>query len=364
MVAQCSAWLHLVGLSLIALIGLLFSPVGARADCVVERSSEAGSNVLTLHLSRACSEAEREARAIPARDLMDALLKGRGLDLSGVVVKGDLFFDELPVSKLETLRSITAQDRQALEPVKGEDLHVIQGPFVVTHSRIDGRFVNRLKGGYLVVTGPVVLTDTRFTGQLDLSRTVYLGLVDLSNAKFDAESYFVQSRFTQGAMFTETGFGPHARFHRSQFGGPAVFRGAQFAGLSELLEVVFQQNANFTGVRFHMGTGFSGARCLARCDFSDAQFEREAFFLFAQFDRSPVFSSARFGGTADFSDSDFKSEDDLARATFAQPPLLNRAKRVTQTLPGSRESGPWSQVITVGLVLVGLVFLFYGMRAK
>ncbi|MFO0732848.1 MAG: pentapeptide repeat-containing protein [Nitrospiraceae bacterium] len=279
MSAHAPAWFWPLVVRLLAAIGLWGCPVAAVwADCTVERSSDPSGPVLTIHLSRSCSEAEREARAIPAGELMAALLKGKGVDLSGVVVKGDVFFDELPVTKLEALTSITAQDRQALEPVKAEDLHVIQGPFVLTRSRVDGRLMNRLKGGYLVITGPVILTETRFGGQLDLSRTVYLGMVDLSKATFDAESYFVQSRFTQGAMYADTRFGPHARFHRSQFGGPAVFKAADFSGLSELLEVVFQQPANFTGVRFHLGTGFSGARCMAKCDFSDARFEREAFF--------------------------------------------------------------------------------------
>ena len=57
------------------------------------------TTAFTLRLSSACTEAEREARAIPAQDLLRALLSGKGIDLAGVVIHGDLLLDELPLRK-------------------------------------------------------------------------------------------------------------------------------------------------------------------------------------------------------------------------------------------------------------------------
>ena len=360
-IAPCrvTAWLTL-GI----LWGTLLTPGVLRAECTAEKGGTGATAAFTLRLSSTCTEAEREARAIPAQDLLRALASGKGIDLAGVVIQGDLLLDELPAQKAEAVGDLSTEDRRVLQGLNDEEVHVIRGPFVIKHARVQGRIVNRLKRGFLLITGPVVLAHTHFEGSLDLSRTVFLGLVDGSSATFEQESYFVQDRFTQGAMFSEARFGPHARFHRSIFAGPAIFRGAAFKGLTEFLEVVFEQEANFSHASFHMGTGFSGAHCRGKCDFSSAQFDREAFFLFAVFDRPVTFASARFGSQADFSDASFKDRDDLAQATFAHSPVLTRTARVTTTTPGQAEASPSSQALTIALFVMALGLLLYIIKAK
>ncbi len=342
----------------VMLPGLLF------AECTSDTGGQTASTVFTLHLSSTCTEAEREARVVSAKDLMQALAAGKGIDLARVVIQGDLVLDELPAQKVAAVQGLSLEDRRVLEGLNDEEVHVIRGPFVIKHSRVKGRIVNRLKRGFLLMTGPLVLVDTGFAGLVDLSRTVFLGVVDGSNARFEQESYFVQDRFTQGAMFSDTRFGPHARFHRSMFSGPAIFRGANFPGLTEFLEVVFEQDANFARAAFHMGTGFSGAHCRAKCDFSSTQFDREAFFLFAIFDRAVTFAAARFNSQADFSDAAFKETDDLAQATFARAPVLTRTARVTPAVPGRSEAGPFSQVLTIGFLIAALGSLIYVLKSK
>jgi hypothetical protein len=344
--------------------GAFLGPQALRAECTVETGGKVSTTAFTLRLSDTCTEAERHARAVSAQDLLRALASGKGIDLTGVVIQGDLLLDELPAQKVEAVRDLLSEDRRILGGLNDEQVHVIQGPFVIKNARVRGRIVNRLKQGYLLITGPVVLADTRFEGALDLSRTVFLGLVDGSRATFEQESYFVQDRFMHGAMFSEARFGPHARFHRSTFAGPALFRGAAFQGLTEFLEVVFEQDANFSHASFHMGTGFSGAHCRGKCDFSFAQFDREAFFLFARFDRPVTFASARFGSQIDFSDASFKERDDLAQATFAHQPLLTRTARVTPTTPGRPEESSSSQALTIALFVTALGLLLYIIRAK
>lgn len=349
-------------LGLVLGVGLV--PAFVQAECRVETGGTDAAAVFTLHLSETCTEAEREVRAVSAQELMRALAAGRGVDLAGVVIQGDLVLDELPAQKVASVKGLSMEDRRLLEVLKDEEVHVIHGPFVIKHSRVTGRLVNRSKQGFLVITGPVVLIQTSFSGPVDLSRTVFLGLVDGSNAKFEQESYFVQDRFTQGAMFSEARFGTHARYHRAVFTGPAIFRGADFPGLTEFLEVVFEQDANFSRAAFHMGTGFSGAQCRAKCDFSSTQFDREAFFLFARFDRAVTFASARFHAQTDFSDATFKEADDLDQATFARPPVLIRTARTTSAEPGRPEAGPFSQQVTIVLLVTALGLLIYILKSK
>jgi hypothetical protein len=98
-------------------------------------------------------------------------------------------------------------------------------------------------------------------------------------------------------------------------------------------------------------------------DFSEAQFQREAFFLFTRFEGPGRFASAHFHAAADFTDSEFKIEDDLAQASYAQPPMLTRAKRLTTTVPG-RVAAPFSQVVTIGLLLAASALLLYVIRSR
>ena len=339
-------------------------PDKIRAECTMERSESGKDAVYSIRLNASCTETERGARAIPARDLMRVLASGKGIDLAGVVIEGDLLLDELPIQKMSAVQDLALEDRRDLANLPDEAVRVIRGPFVIKNSRVRGRIVNPLKQGYLVITGPTVLAQTHFEGSVDLSRTMFLGLVDGSAAVFGQQSYFVQARFTQGAMFSATHFGPHTRFHRSIFGGPSVFRGALFNGLTEFLEVVFEQDANFSYASFLMGTGFSGAHCRGKCDFSSAHFNREAFFLFALFDRPASFSLARFESQADFSDATFKERDDLAEAVFVQAPLLARTVRVTVTPPGRRGGAQGSQFLTIALLVIALGLVLYVIRAK
>lgn len=359
------ARLHRAPLWMLGILwGTIMFPGLVFAECTSDRGGKTVSTVFTVHLSSTCTEAEREARAIQAKDVMRALADGKGIDLSGVVIQGDLVLDELPAQKVAAVQGLSLEDRRVLEGLNDEEVHVIRGPFVIKHSRVKGRIVNRLKRGFLLITGPVVLVHTEFVGLVDLSRTLFLGLVDGSNARFEQESYFVQDRFTQGAMFSDTRFGPHARFHRSVFSGPAIYRGADFAGLTEFLEVVFEQDANFSRAAFHMGTGFSGAHCRGKCDFSSTQFDREAFFLFARFDRAVTFASARFNSQADFSDASFREADDLTKATFARPPVLTRTARVASAVPTGPEAAPFSQALTIGMFVAALGILIYILKSK
>ena len=97
---------------------------------------------------------------MPAGDLLRALAAGKGLDLAGVVVDGDLVLDELPTQKVSAVGDLAPEDRRVLEGLSDEEVHVIRGPFVIKHSRVKGRIVNRLKRGFLLITGPVVLAHT------------------------------------------------------------------------------------------------------------------------------------------------------------------------------------------------------------
>ncbi|HEX2055962.1 MAG TPA: pentapeptide repeat-containing protein, partial [Nitrospiraceae bacterium] len=248
---------------------------------------------MVQHLGKACTVEQREARSIPMDDVLQALKKGHDVDLSGVILNGDLHLDALPTRALDkVLPTLHPDDRRAVEGLGVGAIRYVSGRLSIRDSEVRGRIVNPTRTERLVISGPVILSGTRFQEAVDLSRTVFLGVMDCSSASFAKESYFVQARFQQPALFTQTVFGPHTRFHRSVFRGAANFYHAQFSGLAELLEVSFEQGANFSGARFGSGTGLSGSRFSGTADFFEARFDGDVYFLFTRFEREARFRDA------------------------------------------------------------------------
>ncbi|MCX5727626.1 MAG: hypothetical protein NTZ28_02080, partial [Nitrospirae bacterium] len=82
-------------------LAILWLPLDAVAsNCQVETPASGPGVALTRHLGADCTEQEREARAVDAAQLLQAFREGKGIDLSGVVVRGDLSLDTLPVGPL------------------------------------------------------------------------------------------------------------------------------------------------------------------------------------------------------------------------------------------------------------------------
>lgn len=298
----------------------------AEGACTMEREGADQPAVFVRHLDPACTEQEREAQAVKAEEVLAALKNGRGVDIAGAMIVGDLFFDALPAVKAETVPDLPPALREASGSRQGGEIRRLAGPITITRSVFRGSIGTKITEGYLVVQGPVTVTGTTFERTVDFSRTMFAGPVDGSEAVFLSQALFVQARFAQPVRFEKTAFGPHSRFHLSIFSGPVSFVRAGFNGLSEFLEVTFEQDASFSRAYFKMGTGFSGSRFGGILDFSEAVFEREAFFTFTVFERDAYFRRSTFRGTADFSDAHFKGVDDFSKVLFDVQPNFSRVQ--------------------------------------
>ena len=339
---------------------LLSLPSGAiGSNCQVEADTPPGPEVaLMRHLGPNCTEEEREARAVDAIQLFQAFSEGKGIDLVGVVIRGDLSLDTLPIGRLPP-------ELEGTKELQGRDVRVIAGPLKIINSVVRGTIRYGSREGLLVVKGPVSFNETRFEQLVDLSRSVFFQPVTLSGARFLRESYFVQGRFLRGLYAEKTTFGPHARFHRSVFQGPVTFQQSRFNGLAEFLEVVFEQDANLSHSYFTRGTGFSGSRFQGVADFSEVTFDREAFFTFTLFDKDAYFRRATFRSTADFSDASFKGRDDFSSAQFGKSPEFTRtARSTTGQAPDGDENRTVPYVIAISiLTFIGLTIV-YMIRAR
>lgn len=322
----------------------------------MDRGAAAPAAPLTRHLGRDCSVQEREAQAVPAAELLAALQAGRGLDLQGVVVTGDLALDQLPLLTPEAVFRLPPRVQNVIPVEDIRDIRLIAGPVTIKDSLVRGTIKTNLTTGLLVINGPVTMTGTTFERMVDLSYAIFGGPVDFSHAILLREGFFIHAWFAEGARFEATALGTHSRFHKATFAGPVMFERAGFNGLAEFLEVQFQQEAQFAQTYFKLGTGFSGSRFGGLLDFSEARFDREAFFTYTLFVKDAYFRRATFAGVADFSDAEFRGLEDFSKVMFALEPRFTRTK-LTGERPIPR--GLQDPRIMYGIVAALILFLFW-----
>ncbi|HWF61666.1 MAG TPA: pentapeptide repeat-containing protein [Nitrospira sp.] len=351
--------------TLVLVIAIVTCPPEADAVCIAEGAAAGIETGLVIHLSPTCTPAEREAHAVRGEAVMDAIAKGRPVDLLGVIVRGDLIFDRLAAQT--TSRSTVPALEMANQPDRagGNRQRIVREALSLKDSVVSGAVRHRSADSTLRFEGSVNFYGSHFKEGVDLSRSVFQEPVELSAATFDKEAYFVQGQFARQTDCRETKFGPSTRFHRSIFRGSVNCTGALFDGMAEFIEVTFEQPATFERSRFGLGTGFSGSRFKSRVSFSEAIFSRETFFGFAAFENEAVFAGVQFLGSVDFSHAEFSQQDDLARARFDQAPLFTQTKRLESAPPvGLFQAWNGQYALTLVLLVVTALLVAYAVRLK
>lgn len=352
-------------LALVLLCVMVTCPPEADAGCVAETAATGIDAGLVIHLSPSCTQAERESHAVRGEVIMDAIAKGRSVDLLGVLVRGDLTFDRLAVQTTAGSPGSISERATRENGVGGNGQRIVREALSLRDSVVLGTVRHRAADSTLRFEGPVDFSGSHFKEGVDLSRSAFQGAVELSTATFEKEAYFVQGQFAQSVGCRETKFGPSTRFHQSTFQGSVDCTGALFDGMAEFLDVTFEQPAVFERSRFGLGTGFSGSRFKSRVSFSEAIFSRETFFGFAVFEGEAVFSGAQFLGSADFSHAEFWQQDDLTQARFDQPPILDQTKRLESAQPaGFLQTRNGQYAFMLMLLVVAALLAAYAAKLK
>ena len=350
----------------LVLVGVIVTcPPETQAGCVADAPATGIEAGLVIHLSPNCTPAERENHAVRGEVIMDAIAKGRPVDLLGVIVRGDLIFDRLAVHTTAGSPVPSSERTNHEDPVGGNGKRIVREVLSLRDSVVLGAVRHGSADSTLRFEGPVNFYGSHFKEGVDLSRSVFHKPVEFSRATFEKEAYFVQGQFVQQVDCREAKFGRSTRFHQSTFQGSMDCTGALFDGMAEFLEVTFEQPAMFERSRFGLGTEFSGSRFKNRVSFGDAIFSRETFFGFAAFEGEAVFAGAQFLGSADFSNAEFKQQDDLAKARFDQPPLLSQTKRIEPAQPaGILQTGNGQYALTMIFLIVAALLVAYAVKLK
>lgn len=339
----------------------------AGGACSVEMSEPSRGAGFIKRLSSTCTQRERETEAVEAAAILEAMAQGWSVELVGVMVRGDLSLDQLPLLQDSPLAADKAGaehgGRGRQEPVEGVEQRRVRGSLTIKDSIVEGAVLHRSARGMLLFEQPVDFRGTVFQRDVDLSRSVFQEEIQLSEATFQGETYFVQGAFVKGLECQGTRFGPRTRFHRSTFRGTVDCTGALFDGMAELLEVTFEERVIFERARFGSGTGFSGSRFWRDANFRDAIFSRDTYFAHCDFEGTTLFSGAQFLATADFSEAVFRQPDDLVKARFDVPPVVTGAKRIAVPSPAPTAEvavGPY--VVTAVCLALAVVLLVYAWK--
>ena len=120
--------LSIIVLVLSCALATLMPSEEAKAACLVESPAGGKAGPLVTHVSADCTLAERELNAVHSAAVMDAIAKGRPVDLIGVVVKGDLSFDSLAVQTSQRPKGLTLEQRSTLSQLNvGGMLNALAG---------------------------------------------------------------------------------------------------------------------------------------------------------------------------------------------------------------------------------------------
>lgn len=351
-------------MGMVGILGWLLVEMGmvraalASGACSVEMPTPSQAGGLVKRLSSTCTQQEREAEAVEAATILEAMARGWPVELVGVIVRGDLSLDHLPLLRDADPAVQTGKGRS--EEVEMPEQRRVRGPLTIKDSIIEGEILHQSVRGMLLFEQPVDFQGTVFQKDVDLSRSVFQEAIWLSRATFRKEAYFVQGAFVKGLGCQDTMFGPRTRFHRSTFRGVVDCTGALFDGMAELLEVTFEEPVLFERARFGSGTGFSGSRFWREANFRDAIFSRDTYFSYCDFEGTAMFSGARFLATADFSEAVFRQPDDLVKAQFAVSPVVAGARRiVVQPSAPVAEGKGGSYLVTAVCLALAVVLLVY-----
>ncbi|MCP9454559.1 MAG: pentapeptide repeat-containing protein [Nitrospira sp.] len=341
----------------------------AGGTCSVEmsESESLGGAGFVKRLSSTCTQQEREREVVEAAAILKAMAQGLSVELVGVIVRGDLSLDYLPVLHDSTPVAGRAGagpgERRGQESVERVEQRRVRGSLTMKDSVLEGAVLHRSTRGMLLFEKPVDFRGTVFQKDVDLSRSVFQEEIRLSRATFKGETYFVQGAFVKGMECQETTFGPRTRFYRSTFRGTVDCAGALFDGMAELLEVTFEEKSVFERARFGSGTGFSGSRFWRDANFRDAIFSRDTYFTHCDFEGTTIFSGAQFLATADFSEAVFRQPDDLVKARFDVSPVVTGARRIAAPSSASAsQSAVGSYVVTVVCLALAVVLVVYAWK--
>jgi len=215
-------------------------------------------------IADAWCDAQDAARDVRAMDLVECIVSGQPVDLSGVRVIGDLDLRGLTVEVPFICASCEFEGAIDIRDSRW------QGRFDLRGSRLQSFTADGAVFGLVAVLSAADQIST-FRGETSFVDTVFDGRTEFDRAIFERNATFRGSRFRSGASFRQAVFEERADFSRVRFDSDATFEGAVFGG-SAIFENSSTAGSLNVGAVFHCPVRFADSSIAGELSFVSAHF--------------------------------------------------------------------------------------------
>lgn len=275
-----------------------------------------------------CDAATKQALAVSAEEILQALQSGMQVEIINAVIRGSLILRSMVLESEITIEATQLIDRldcsyaQFKKPLSLK-ASVFEKDVVFVGSTIDKDvflemtiFKEKADFNGFRLTGNLKATGVTFEGEADFESARIGNDVEFTNAVFKKNANFNSAHIEGSALFAEARFEEgEADFGSTRIGTAAVFTNA-----------VFTQSTSFNGARIDGGAFFNAAHFEGEADFVKAGIGSNAEFENAVFTQNVSFNSARIDGSALFNSAHFEGETNFGTVYTEQNVLLDRAR--------------------------------------
>ncbi|MEA5618376.1 pentapeptide repeat-containing protein [Cronbergia sp. UHCC 0137] len=273
------------------------------------------------------------------KELQKTGAKPLGLDLSYSLVQGDFSGSDLALrtplyaqgiapiftpfehEQLERLREVCLQSLNMAFP-DSQDCRSLLG----TESTTSGEIA--------VFRGALILTQTRFNGEVEFPNTFFLQSVDAQNANFLKATNWNHSRFSRNVSFNGANFRQLTNFQGSIFFAQANFKEAIFQELADFQGSIFgdkvyfnqskfKQLAKFNHVVWENKVDLSSVNFTNQAQFTKAIFNQSVFLVEATFEQAVIFREAEFNQSVSLQGANILNQADFSDSKFSRAAFIN-----------------------------------------
>ena len=240
-----------------------------------------------------CNDEDKEANAIAAEEVVEAIKDGKVVEIINAVIEGTLM-----------LKSVIVEGEVTIEWTK------VKGSVDCSYATF--RQVLSLKHSTFE-------TDVNFTAaivdkDIFLKEAAFLGAANFFDLTVEGVFYSNSTTFTEVAFFNSTTFKKGILFRGSIFKGGADFISARIGGDAVFVEGTFKHRAIFNGAQIEGGAFFDQATFVGEADFGLARIGENAEFTEGTFEQRAIFNSAHIEENTFFNSATFKGEANFVGA--------------------------------------------------
>jgi len=314
-------------------------------------------------LSEVCT---RRGGTVRGEDIIRCAAEGRPVNLTNVIIRGNLDFRKLPAIQLNPMDCNPSPqktywcktlDLPGLECQIGRQVAGIRGVverFSISHSTISGEIISPTPGELAAedffpltflqdfvlrdskVEGKTKLNFVQFSQDFNAKGTTFCGALSLNSAQFHGRANFSEANlnnniidlqyaiFHKMADFTsiktvgdacdsEVSGDPLLNFSGAMIKGGIYFRGGEIPQSKRLCEVMFYGTTIDGPLIRWEDLEFQGS-----ANFSNANFKKKAHFVGVRFKGHAGFNEVRFESGADFHGAMFENKADFVNARFGE----------------------------------------------